>query len=236
MKAVDLHRNSLIKQIKKLDEGNLHIDDRNVIMRSDSKGRAFLSKLSYRNRINLVFRSGASITAPFMQAATLNKIRYTNKPIVILFFGTCELTQKSGKYIYVPDDIENRVLSVKENYINYKQKVINANPNAIVKFLECPYQSIVIWNFLKGHPHPGTFEKDQKRLEEAIKTLNIIIKEINGDQIVTRISKDQIYSIKKKQKAPIYMKNYGLLRDGVHMNELLTKLWFKRIVRMVNLS
>ena len=159
-------------------------------MHSDSKGRAFLSKQTYRNRINLIFRSGTGITAPFMQADTLNKIHHTTKPIAILFFRTCELTYKSGKYIYVPDDLEHKVLTVKANYINYKQKVILANPQAVVKFLECPYQSIVIWNFLKGHPYPGRFEKDQKRLEVAIKALNIFIKEINGDQIVTRISKD----------------------------------------------
>ena len=217
MKAVDLHKNSLLKQIKKLNDGNFEIGNKNVIFRSDSKGRAFLTQLSYRNRINLIFRSGAKITDSFMQYSTLNKIRNTHKPIVVLFFGTCEITSKVGKYIYVPEDINDKVQTVKENYIKYKEKILQANPEARVKILDCPFQSILIWNFLKGHPCPGIFEADQKRLEEAITNLNLIIHVINGNQIVPRLTKDQIYAIKKKGKAPIYHKNYSLLRESTQM-------------------
>ena len=236
MKAADLHRNSLLHQIKKLEDGKFTIGNKNVIMRSDSKGRAFLRFLSYRNRIDLVYRSGATITNPFLQQNTLNKIRNTINPIVVLFFGTCELTSKIGRYICVPEDLESRITQVKENYLDYKTQILQANQIAKVIFLDCPYQSIVIWNFLHNHPSPGCFETDQKRLEEAIKSLNLIIREINGDQVVPRLSRDLVYSTKKKRKAPIYYRNYSLLKDGVHSGDLITKLWFLRITRMITLA
>ena len=118
------------------------------------------------------------------------------------------------------DDINDKVQTVKENYINYKEKRLQANPEAREKILDWPYQSILIWNFLKGHPCPGIFETDHKRLEEPIQNLNLIIHVINVNQIVPRLTKDEIYAIKNKGKAPVYHKNYSLLRDGVHTNDL----------------
>ena len=235
MKAVDMHTNQLLKQIKKLEDCNFRIGKRNVILRSDSKGRSFLQHLSYNNQINLIFRSGAKITNPFMKG-TLDKIQNTVNPIVVLFFGTCEIAVKLGKYIYIHDDIEARLEEIKNNYINYKQQILQINPDSKVIFLDCPYQSIIIWNFLKGHPCPGSFQNDQKKLEKAIIDLNLIIRDINGKQIVPRLALDMIYSTKKRRKAPKYYKNYSLLRDGIHANSLLNKLWFLRIVRMVNLA
>ena len=235
MKSTEIHKNQLVKQINKLKDCNYEIGKRNVILRSDSKGRAFLPYLSYKNKINLIFRSGAKITNPFM-AKTLHTIRNTKNPIVILFFGTCEITVKLGKFLYLPADVTARLEEIKDNYIKYKSQILEANSNAKIIFLDCPFQSLIIWNFLKGHQSPGIFEEDQKTLELAIKTLNTIIKDINGNQVVPRLSLDMIYSSKKRRKAPKYFRNYTLLRDGVHANNLLNKLWFLRIVRMITLA
>ena len=235
MKAIELHNNKVKKQIRNLTDRNYVIGNKNVILRSDSKGRSFLPFLNYRNRINLIYRSGASITNNFMHS-TLNKVRQTTKPIVVLFFGTCELTNKRGPYILVPENLESKLNEIKENYIACKLAIIESNPSAKVIFLDCPYQSIIIWNFLKGHPCPGSFESDQKRLESAVTTLNTIIRDINGNQIVPRLPLDMTYSTKKKRKAPKYYRNYSLLRDGVHPNEQLTRLWFLRIRRMIALA
>ena len=89
-----------------------------------------------------------------MQEYTINKIRRTKKPLIIIFFGTCELTNKQGKYIYLPQDPQERVNQVIVQYIKYKQRILECNPDANVFFLECPYFTLTIWNFLKGHPHP----------------------------------------------------------------------------------
>lgn len=235
MKSTEIHKNKLLKQIKKLENGKYEVGSRKVILRSDSKGRAFLPYLSYKNRINLIFRSGATIENPFMRK-TLDQIRNTVNPVVILFFGTCEITVKLGKFLYLPDDIDARLEQIKQSYIRYKSQILDANNTAKVKFLDCPYQSMIIWNFVKGHTSPGSFSSDQKTLECAIKSLNVIIRDINGDQVVPRLSLDMVYSSKKRRKAPKYFRNYSLLRDGVHANHLLNKLWFLRIIRMITLA
>ena len=96
MKATDLHTNQLKKQIIKLQDGKFDIGVKNVIFRSDSKGRAFLQLLNHR-RINLIYRSGAKLDDNFMKGYTLNRLKRTYKPTVVQTFGTCEIVDNRGK-------------------------------------------------------------------------------------------------------------------------------------------
>lgn len=236
MKAIELHANHLQKQIPRLLAGNFDVGPKNVIFRSDSKGRALMPYFMNTNRINLIFRPGKGIDDNFMQEYTLNRIKRTYKPIVILFFGTCELTDKRGKYIHIPVDIETRIDEIIDKYIKYKARILQYNAGATVIYLECPFFSIIIWNFLRKHPSPGIFELDQKRLEDAILTFNLKLKDINGDRAVPRLTLDFIYSIKKRNKPIRKYKNYSLLSDGVHTGAFLTRLWALRIMRMIALN
>lgn len=236
MKATELHFNNLKKQIPKLVNGNHNTGSKNVIFRSDSKGRCLLPYFTNTRRINLIYRGGSKITDSFMQDYTLNRIKHTPNPIVVLFFGTCELTNKQGKFIYIPQNIDERVDQIIEQYIDYKRKILEYNSDAIVIFLDCPYFSLVLWNFRKKHPSPGLFEQDQKKLEAAILTLNGKLKDLNGDRAVPRLAKDFMYSIKKKNKPIKRFRNYNLLYDGVHANCFLAKLWALRINRMISLA
>lgn len=236
MKTADLHIKHLNKQIPKLIKDKYDIHKKNVIFRSDSKGRCLLPYFTNTNKFSLIYRSGGIIKDTFMQEYTISKIERTKEPLVILFFGTCELTNKNGKYIYLPRDINARVEQIIEQYSTYKRRVLECNPQATVLFLECPYFSIIIWNFLKGHPHPGIFNNDQKKLEEAIVLFNLKLKELNGNRVVPRLSVDFMYSTKKKNKQSTKFRNYGLLKDGVHANNFLAKLWSLRISRMIALN
>ena len=236
MKAVELHIKHLRKQIPKQLARNYNIHNRNVILRSDSKGRCLLPYFTNTRKFSLIYRSGAKINDTFMQDYTVNKIKRTSNPLVILFFGTCEITNKQGKYIYLPQDLETRVDQVINRYIAYKQRILECNSEATVIFLDCPYFSITIWNFLKGHPHPGIFDQEQKRLEEAILRFNLKLKEINGDRVVPRLAVDFIYSVKKKKQQIRKFRNYSLLVDGVHANKFLAKLWSLRISRLISFN
>ena len=198
MKATELHFQHIKKQIPWLTKQKCDVGLKNVIIRADSKGRALQPFLNNTKRINLIYRSGSKLSDNFMQEYTLNRIRNTHNPIVILFFGTCELTNKEGKYILLPDNIENRINEVIERYANYKKTILKYNPDSIVIFLQCPYFSLIIWNFLKKHPFPGSFEKDQKTLEDSIILFNKKIKELNGDRAIPNLNLDFMYSIKKK--------------------------------------
>ena len=239
MKATELHRQMLDKQISKLQllkyDTNRNTS-RPVLLRADSKGRSLLPYTNYRNKLNLVFRGGATIRNEFLQSYTLNKIARLRNPVVILWFGSCEMTQKNGKYISLIDNPEDKLVQIRNDYIAYKQQIKNANKNSTIIYLECPFQSIVIWNFVKGHPSPGSFKDEQRLLESYITKLNHIIKEINGDQVVPHLSQDMIFSIKKKKRTPKYLKNFSLLYDGVHPSKTLSKLWYLRIMRMLSFT
>lgn len=237
MRVLDLHHEQLDKQIQKLKSGKYDLKRntrRPVFFRSDSKGRSLLPYINHYNRINLVFRGGAKITADFLQNYTLNSISRVPNPVVILWFGSCELTIKRGKFVYLADNLDEVLNEIKRNYITYKDKLLITNPTSKVIFLECPYQSLIMWNFAKGHPSPGIFSENQKTLELYITKLNVIIREINGRQVVPHLAQDFQYSVKKKRRVSRYLKNYGLLYDGVHPGKKLSQLWFLRIMRMLS--
>lgn len=239
MRVTDLHRKMLEKQIKKLQKEKYETKrntQRPVILRGDSKCRSLLPFINYHNKINLVFRGGAKINDDFLQRYTLTKISEAQKPLVIIWLGTCELTVKRGKYIHLADNLDDKLQTVVEDYIAYKQQILSVNIHSKIIFMECPFQSILIWNFLKQHPHPGSFKQDQQILEQYITKLNQQIKLINGNQVVPHISQDMVFSIKKSKRAAKYLKNYSLLYDGVHPGKQLSYLWYLRLMRMLSFA
>ena len=214
MRVAELHQVDLNKQVIKLKSCKYDIKRntrRPIIFRSDLKGRSLLPYLNHYNRLNLVFRGGAKITHDFLKNYTLDRIYRAHNPIVILWFGTCELTVKQGKYIFLADNLDQKLEEIKRDYIAYKEQILTVNNSSKIIYLECPYQSLIMWNFGKGHPCPGIFKEDKKILESYITKLNLIIKDINGNQVVPHIAQDFVFSIKKKKRAPRYVKNYGLL-------------------------
>ena len=239
MRVQERHQNMLDNQIKKL-KNNKYDAKRNtrrpIIFRSDSKGRALLPYINHYNRMNLVFRGGAKINSDFLQNYTLDKVSRSYNPVIVLWFGTCELTVKNGKYIFLAENLDAKLYQIKRDYIEYKEQLMITNASCKVIFLECPHQSLIVWNFLKGHPTPGVFRDDQKTLEDYITKLNYIIQEINGNQVVPHLAQDLVFSIKKKKRAPKYIKNYSLLYDGVHPGKVLSQLWYLRILRMLSFA
>ena len=165
MRVAELHQLDLNKQFNKLKAGKYDIKRntyRPIIFRSDSKGRCLLPYLNHHNRIDLVFRGGAKITNDFLKSYTLDRIHTARNPVIILWFGTCELTIKRGKYVFLSDDLDRKLEEIKQAYIAYKEQILAVNSGSKVIYLECPYQSLVMWNFGRRHPCPGIFMEDQK--------------------------------------------------------------------------
>ena len=52
--------------------------------------------LSY---VHVIYKSGANISSDFVEDF-IKRARRAQRPIVYIWFGTCELTDKSGKYIH----------------------------------------------------------------------------------------------------------------------------------------
>ena len=52
--------------------------------------------LSY---VHVIYKSGANISSDFVEDF-IKQVRRAQRPIAYIWFGTCELTDKSGKYIH----------------------------------------------------------------------------------------------------------------------------------------
>ena len=78
----------------------------------------------------------------------LELVEKSRDPIVLVWLGTCELTEKKGKYIsirhynYKYQNVEYKL----DEYRELLSKIKEANPTATVIFLECPYHSIYAYN------------------------------------------------------------------------------------------
>ena len=75
--------------------------ERDTFLISDSKGHYLQNELTpeYYWKIKIISRSGATIDDVNFQRFFLGNIEQAMRPIVVFWFGTCELTAKLGKYI-----------------------------------------------------------------------------------------------------------------------------------------
>lgn len=236
MKDYEMHAKQILKRTNYLEGLNYIGGQRDVIVRGDSKARHFMAHVHNDPYINITYRPGAKIDNIFLQHHTLHRVRRSYKPIVVIWLGTCELTEKRGRFIRLTDNIENTLDSVRIAYASYKEQVLNANSDSTVIFLECPYINIEIWNRAKNHSSPDMFRFQQAEMERTIDKLNLILRELNGECRTPRLAQDFTHSLKKKKNKPRqYYKNYKILTDGVHPAKPVAKLWYLRLVKMVAL-
>ena len=197
MTPEELHAKKNLRRIKWLEDQENIGGLRDVIIRGDSKARYLMSQIHEDPYININHRGGATIrNTAFLGNYTLNRIRRSYKPIVIIWLGTCELTVKQGKYIRLVDNIDNRLDEIDIEYTEYKECVHRANNQSTVIFLDCPFFSIPLWNKYKGHHNPDCFELEQATLERAIRRLNIILRSINDECRAPKLSLDLEYTKK----------------------------------------
>ena len=97
------------------------------------------------------------------------QIKNNKYPIILLWFGTCSLTEKSnGLFVlknYITDVVENTI----SEYRELKNKLVQLNPRAKKVFLDWPYYSLSTFNTHKNKTFANNFfNEQQKQLKEAI--------------------------------------------------------------------
>ena len=236
MRLDEFHAKRTLKRINWLENQNSIAGRRDVIIRGDSKARYLMAHVHEDPYMNINHRGGATIYNTFLGDYTLNRIKRSYKPIVIIWLGTCELTEKRGKFIRIVENIDERLDEIETQYTLYKERILSANAESTVIYLECPFFNIPLWNKHKGHYNPDGFEPDQILLEKAIKRLNIILRSITDDEVRNpKLSLDLEESTKKRNKPRKYHLNYKALSiDGVHPGKDIARLWYLRIVRMIS--
>ena len=209
----------------------------NVLLVGDSKVRHVENEMTDNTHLQSFWRSGAKLDNSMLLPHIDRHLNRYNKPIVLLWFNTCYLTNfitGQRKYIDLSDN-NNIVNTVIDKYTSFKQRKIYAKSSSIIIFLECPFYSIIEWNRVKGHPNPAAFEESQIQLEQNIKELNNKIRELNLPYNAPRLAQDMVFRIKKRANHEQTVKlDYTLLTDGLHPDTEVSLLWLIRINNFVN--
>lgn len=62
--------------------------------------------------------------------------------MVLIWLGTCEITQKKGKYIKSLNYPYQNMEFILTEYRKLKLRIKRVNPQAVILFIMCPYYSI----------------------------------------------------------------------------------------------
>lgn len=231
MSVKKLEKNS--KHLYELDLGHLSLVP---VVVSDSKGRYIKQCVdSVQDNIKWYCKSGAeSSTALNWVKHNLYKVIAEHGAVcVYIWFGTCDLTVKKGKYIFLSENLELSVSKLKGNLLEIKK--FCAEKNTKVIFLEVPYFSIEVWNRNKGHKTPSSFHADDMRLSITVDSINHDITTLNQELgvISPRFNEDLRRSRKSRGKGIRYSFKFSLLQDGVHPSFILAKSWCSSLYRNI---
>ena len=208
-----------------------------IFIITDSKGKYIEPVIPGRllSYVHVIYKSGANISSDFVEDF-IKRARRAQRLIVYIWFGTCELTDKSGKYIHTspyPYQQAEHVLTI---YREVKQRIFRENRQAKIIFLECPFLSVYRWNKHRGREYNTQTEEIEKKQDTELKSItkyfNDQLQLINRDWTTPKISQDQIILSKKKRISHAnYKVNYNLLFDGIHPRRPIARLWLHRLVK-----
>lgn len=213
---------------------------RTFILVSDSKG-GYLERLpketTIENRIIFSARGGrtTSQAADIITYKLDNYLRCYGKITLGIWSFTCDFTSKSGRRICLNDLTVDQVILQCQRILSVCRPY---GDRVKVVFLECPYYSISIWNQTKCHSLRDEFTREDQLLEAKIDELNLRLQDLNGQNGISapKFSVD----LKKFRKSnKVYKTNkisFGLLTDGVHPCEILSKYWLRRLINAVVLK
>lgn len=230
----------LTKEIGKLivEEGNRPTPSKSLetFLISDSKGRFIQREITenYYGEIRILSKSGATIDDFGFRRQFLTNIRLATNPLVLIWFGTCELTTKNGKFIELEGDVYENAdrLIVKYRYLI--SDIQRCNRQSEIIFLKCPYYSIIEWNRHKGCSDLSKYTNQDTALFSLIDYFNQKLDNLNSIR-TPNLSQDIIRSSKKKTDSHVkYTKNLNLYLDGIHPGTHLSKLWLHKILKIKN--
>ena len=219
------------KQIDSIEE---FVDEKSVAFRhrvfviTDSKGRYISKYLERRDFVEIVYRGGARIGDKALLGRLRGRISGLSKPIVMLWLGTCDITQKQRG----GSAISMRQTDVKE-IINRLQEMIlvikGMNNSAEVVCLQCPAYSISIWN--NKHGCEGDGKEEDKVLESFIEEFNSEVDAINSFY-TPKFTLDLLKNTKTGTRSRYYLNFNALYLDGIHPGEIISKLWFLKMKKL----
>ena len=137
----------LTKKYKKLaKECNFQFFRNKTYLITDSKCDFVKRGSPSIGRLEIISKKGTNFADNDFIRSVAEKIKEDNKPIILFWFGTCELTAKKGKYIYIRQPPYQNVERCLTEARDAKVKLLIANKEAKIIFLDCPYYSTIKYN------------------------------------------------------------------------------------------
>lgn len=152
---------------------------------------------------------------------------------ICLWTGTCDITDKVGRYIY-PSTNKSAIEATLNRYRELRHLKLKYGVRVSFIIFEVPYFSVSLWNKSRGHRNPTQFYRADRVVEKSIRQLNTGIIEINElfGTSSPKFSIDLIQTRKTKSKRckKSSFHNYKLLKnDGVHPSNVLALYWMRKI-------
>ena len=154
---------------------------------------------------------------------------------VYFWCGTCDLTFKSGRFIYLSSTYQRDC----QRLIRQLHLLANCayRKGLPLTLLEIPIFSITEFNTTAGRKFPYCFYDQDKKFVREIEKINVVIREINDTnyKVSPQISLDlqRHTSNVRIGRQRQYYYNYKLYRDGIHPRPLLRRLWLRKLSLIV---
>ncbi|MES9881398.1 MAG: hypothetical protein ABW185_11010 [Sedimenticola sp.] len=204
--------------------------DRKLIIVSDSKGKRLQNIVSTDLERTLKWYARGGLTtrqALVLINDNLNEwLNLYGKIFIVVWTGTCDMTQKNGRYIKLSN------ISTDDIVEDYEKIASKSNVNVKIVILEVPQYSITIWNQTKGHANPNSFKEESELLVDQTELLNAHIRFINSkvNTESPRFGIDLKRTHKRNKSRTITRFAYMLLTDGIHPGQLISRYWLRQIV------
>ena len=218
------------------------IQNRTPILVSDSKGlwlRNYCPELSFPFELWCI--PGArtkELVNPIKQRID-KAIKRHSKIAIYLWSGTCDLTEKSGKYIRLRDKSLRTVDNIIEEYKHLLKYIEKYGTQVTIRIVDCPPLSIEKWN---NHPRRKARtskekkeedKKEDKILTKQLRILNKQIWKLNSEQGSQPIKTSQFYFRTRgnKRKPNRHSVRITLNKsDGVHPVKLFSLIITKQLL------
>lgn len=112
-----------------------------------------------------------------MQKLPLLLQEYKKVLTVYFWAGTCDITQKQGKYIQIRGKTTDVIQAIVEELHRAKDFVLSQNCR--IKFIGVPVYLVSLYNDVKGHRNPTVFLDSNTEMESQVDLLNQHIEHTN---------------------------------------------------------
>jgi hypothetical protein len=175
-----------------------------------------------------------------------SSVKKAKRSVVIVWLGTSDITGWKGKYVSVKSYPYQKIEFALSKYRTLKRRLLQANPEATVVFLECPYYSITRFNKFKitnSNSKTATNKHYQRNAIAASRADNQVccmvdyfndhLRLINRNCDTPRISQDiNASSNGVRPERTSYRKNWNAYSNGIHPARALARLWLYRVIEL----